>query len=306
MTGIICINKPQDFTSFDVVAVMRRCFGTKKVGHGGTLDPMATGVLPVFVGGATKAVDIIPDTDKSYRAGFRLGLTSDTQDIWGEVLTTAEADISAEMLERALNGFRGEIMQIPPMYSAVSVNGKRLYELARQGKTVERQARQVHVEQIELTAFDAQQGTGTLTIHCGTGVYVRTILHDLGQALGCGAVMTGLRRTMSNGLPIERCVTFEQIQKLAEEGRIEEILTPIEDVFASLPQIRLNEAQTTHYRNGVKLGLSQLKAQLTDAVQAYEGGENKASLRCLELKGNDELRSLADAFRMMLVDVSQC
>lgn len=158
MTGIICINKPQEFTSFDVVAVMRRCFQTKKVGHGGTLDPMATGVLPVFVGGATKAVDIIPDTDKSYRAGFRLGLASDTQDIWGEVLQRCEVNISAEILEAAMDGFRGEIMQIPPMYSALKVNGQKLCDLARQGIEIEREARPITISRLELIQFDGTDG----------------------------------------------------------------------------------------------------------------------------------------------------
>lgn len=268
MNGIICIDKPQGFTSFDVIGKLRGILKMRRLGHSGTLDPMATGVLPVFVGYATKACGILPDDRKIYIAGFRLGQVSDTQDSTGTILAEHDAShITEEQILAVLPQFTGDIAQIPPMYSAVSVDGKRLYELARQGKTVERKARQVHVEQLILNAFDPETGEGILEIHCGTGVYVRTILHDLGQTLGCGAVMTSLRRTMSNGLPIERCVTFEQIQKLAEEGRIEEILTPIGDVFASLPQIRLNEAQTTHYRNGVKLGLSQLKAQLTDAAQ---------------------------------------
>ena len=274
MNGIICIDKPQGFTSFDVIGKLRGILKLRRLGHSGTLDPMATGVLPVFVGVATKAGGRLPDDRKTYIADFRLGQVSDTQDSTGTVLEEHDAShITEEMLRAALPQFIGDIAQIPPMYSAVSVDGKRLYELARQGKTVERQARQVHVEQIELTAFDAQQGTGTLTIHCGTGVYVRTILHDLGQALGCGAVMTGLRRTMSNGLPIEKCFTFEQIQQLAAENRLAEAVIPIEEVFSSLPAIRLNAKQTVHYRNGVKLGLSQLKNQLTDAEQYAVFGE---------------------------------
>lgn len=141
MTGIICVNKPQEFTSFDVVASMRRCFGTKKIGHGGTLDPMATGVLPVFVGGATKAVDLVPDDSKSYRAGFRLGFVSDTQDIWGKLRSRCENGISQAEVEFALEDFRGDIMQIPPMYSALKVNGQKLCDLARRGIEVERRPR---------------------------------------------------------------------------------------------------------------------------------------------------------------------
>ena len=268
MNGIICIDKPQGFTSFDVIGKLRGILKMRRLGHSGTLDPMATGVLPVFVGFATKACGILPDDRKAYVADFRLGQVSDTLDSTGTILEEHDATgITEAQVQQALPQFVGDIMQIPPMYSAVSVNGKRLYELARQGKTVERKARQVHVDSITLTAFDERTHEGTLEIHCGTGVYVRTILHDLGQILGCGAVMTQLRRTMSGGLPIEKCLTFAEIQTLAEEGRLSEALIPIEEVFASLPRLVLNEKQTLHYRNGVKLGLSQFKRQLTDAQQ---------------------------------------
>ncbi len=274
MNGIICIDKPQGFTSFDVIGKLRGILKMRRLGHSGTLDPMATGVLPVFVGYATKACGILPDDRKAYIADFRLGQVSDTLDSTGTVLEEHDAShVTKEMLLAALPAFVGEIDQIPPMYSAVSVDGKRLYELAREGKTVERKARRVTVHSIDLTAFDAEKGEGTVEIHCGSGVYVRTILHDLGQKLGCGAVMRGLRRTMSNGLPIEKCFTFEQIQQLAEENRLEEALIPIAEAFACLPEIHLNEKQTMHYRNGVKLGLSQLKKQLTDAESYAVFGE---------------------------------
>lgn len=266
MNGIICIDKPQGFTSFDVIGKLRGILKMRRLGHSGTLDPMATGVLPVFVGFATKACGILPDDRKAYVADFRLGQVSDTQDCTGEILEEHDASgITEAMILAVIPQFIGDISQIPPMYSAVSVDGKRLYELAREGKTVERKARQVQVHGIELTAFDAEKGEGTLTIRCGTGVYVRTILHDLGQVLGCGAVMTGLRRTMSNGLPIEKCCTFEEIMQLAEENRLSEAIIPIAEVFESLPKLQLSETQTMHYRNGVKLGLSQLKRQITDA-----------------------------------------
>lgn len=266
MNGIICIDKPQGFTSFDVIGKLRGILKMRRLGHSGTLDPMATGVLPVFVGYATKACGILPDDRKTYIAEFRLGQVSDTQDSTGAVLEEHDAShVTRAQLLAAMPQFTGEIDQIPPMYSAVSVDGKRLYELAREGKTVERKARRVTVHSIHLTAFDAEQAAGTLEIHCGTGVYVRTLIHDMGQVLGCGAVMTGLRRTMSNGLPIEKCLTFEEIQRLAEEDRLEEALMPIAEAFDSLPKIRLDEKQTQHYRNGVKLGLSQLKTQLTEA-----------------------------------------
>ncbi len=274
MNGIICIDKPQGFTSFDVIGKLRGILKMRRLGHSGTLDPMATGVLPVFVGYATKACGILPDDRKAYTADFQLGKVSDTQDSTGTILEVhAFSDITEAQILAALPALIGEIDQIPPMYSAVSVDGKRLYELAREGKTVERKARRVTVHAITLTAFDAVTGCGTVEIACGSGVYVRTILHDLGQVLGCGAVMTGLRRTMSNGLPIEKCFTFEEIQKLADENRLEEALMPIAEAFDSLPKLRLNAKQTLHYRNGVKLGLSQLKSQLTGAQRYAVFGE---------------------------------
>ncbi len=260
------MDKPEGFTSFDVIGKLRGILKMRRLGHSGTLDPMATGVLPVFVGYATKACGILPDERKAYTAQFHLGQVSDTQDSTGTILEEHDASAVTEaQILAALPQFVGDIAQIPPMYSAVSVDGKRLYELAREGKTVERKARQVQVHGIDLLAFDPQTGEGTLEIRCGSGVYVRTILHDLGQALGCGAVMTALRRTMSNGLPIEKCLTFAQIQQLAEENRLEEALIPIAEAFDSLPKLYLTEKQTVHYRNGVKLGLSQLQKQLIDA-----------------------------------------
>lgn len=255
MTGIICINKPQEFTSFDVVAVMRRCFGTKKVGHGGTLDPMATGVLPVFVGGATKAVDIIPDTDKSYRAGFRLGLTSDTQDIWGEVLTKSEAGISEEILENALCSFRGEILQIPPMFSALKVNGQKLCDLARQGIEIEREPRPITVSRLELIEFDGTDGI--IEVDCSSGTYIRTLIHDIGAALGTGAVMTSLCRTRACGFELAQCRTVDEVRE-ADADTLASWLLPVEEVFAPLYKIELDDVQQKLYLNGVRLDAARL------------------------------------------------
>lgn len=266
MNGILLIDKPKGFTSFDVIGKLRGILKMRRLGHAGTLDPMATGVLPVFVGCATKACGILPDDRKAYLAEFQLGQTSDTQDSTGTILSSRSyAGVTEEAIRAVLSEMIGEIDQIPPMFSAVQVDGKRLYELAREGKTVERKARRVRIDALSLTAFDAENGTGTLEIQCGSGTYVRTILHDMGQALGCGAVMTALRRTMSNGFPIGQCISLTEIRDLAMENRAEEALIPIEAVFASLPSIRLDERQTKHYKNGVKLGLSQLDKQLTEA-----------------------------------------
>lgn len=258
MNGILCVNKPQDFTSFDVVAKLRGILQMKRLGHGGTLDPMATGVLPVFVGTATKACDIMPDNSKSYIAGFRFGAVSDTQDIWGEVTDKSDNAVSRDDIEDILPCFIGNIMQLPPMYSAVQVNGQRLYDLARKGIEVERTPREVQINKLEILSYDENTREGTLSIECGKGTYVRTIISDMGDKLGTGGIMTSLVRTSSGGFTLEECYTFEQIQQAKDEGRLEELILPIDRVFTMLPKLRLNEAQTKMYRNGVKLDLSRI------------------------------------------------
>ena len=258
MNGILCVNKPQDFTSFDVVAKLRGILQMKRLGRGCALDPMATGVLPVFVGTATKACDIMPDNSKSYIAGFRFGAVSDTQDIWGEVTEKSDNAVSRDDIEDILPCFIGNIMQLPPMYSAVQVNGQRLYDLARKGIEVERTPREVQINKLEILSYDENTREGTLSIECGKGTYVRTIISDMGDKLGTGGIMTSLVRTSSGGFTLEECYTFEQIQQAKDEGRLEELILPIDRVFTMLPKLRLNEAQTKMYRNGVKLDLSRI------------------------------------------------
>ena len=269
MNGIICIDKPAGFTSFDVIAKLRGILKMRRLGHAGTLDPMATGVLPVFVGYATKACGILPNEDKVYVAEFQLGQISDTQDSTGRI--TEIRDFSGITDRKQIQAVcpQGEIMQIPPMYSAVSVNGKRLYELAREGKEIQRQARPVKIVRMTCEVYDAQTGKGSITVYCGKGTYVRTLIHDMGQALGCGAVMTGLRRIQASGFRLEDCYSLEEIQKLAEEERIPEMIIPVEKAFSVLPQLRLTPEQTTYYRNGVKLGLSQFRKQLKENQTRY-------------------------------------
>ena len=258
MNGILCVNKPQDFTSFDVVAKLRGILQMKRLGHGGTLDPMATGVLPVFVGNATKACDIMPDNTKSYRGGFRLGAVSDTQDVWGNVAEHSDMAVSREDILSVLPEFTGKIMQLPPMYSAVQVNGKRLYDLARQGIEVERTPREAEVSSLVLEEYDSMSREGILSITCGKGTYIRTIINDIGERLGCGGIMTSLVRTSSCGFDLSECYTFEQIQQARDEGRLDELILPADRVFSSFPEIRLGEAQTRMYRSGVKLDLARV------------------------------------------------
>ena len=257
-SGILVMNKPQGFTSFDVIGKLRGILKMRKLGHTGTLDPMATGVLPVLIGTAARACDILPDENKAYRAEFQLGTVTDTQDSSGNVLETHPFDVSESELLAVLPQFTGEIQQIPPMYSAVQINGKRLYELARAGKEIERPARQVTVQSLTLEAFDSQSGRGTLVIACGKGTYVRTILHDIGGVLGCGCMMTALERTAACGFTLNDAHTFEEVQQAADAGSVESLVIPTDRLFLSLPSVTLNETQTRLYRNGVLLSVSRL------------------------------------------------
>lgn len=253
MNGILVVNKPQEFTSFDVTAVVRKKFGTKKVGHGGTLDPMATGVLPVFIGNATKAVDLVSDKSKSYRAGFRLGLTSDTLDIWGELSEQAAVKVEKSALEEVLKQFLGEIEQVPPMYSALKVNGQKLCDLARKGIEVERKARKITITRLDLLEFDGTDGV--IEIDCSSGTYIRSLIDDIGKALGTSAVMSSLVRTKSCGFLLSQCVSIDDIKnKPLEEFK----LFSVENVFADFPEIFLDEVQLKLYLNGVRLDAKRL------------------------------------------------
>lgn len=259
LNGIICVNKPEGFTSFDVIAKLRGILRMKKLGHSGTLDPMATGVLPVFAGSATRAISILPDTDKSYLAGFRLGLATDTQDITGKILEEKPFSVSIQEIEAKTPLFRGNVKQIPPMYSAVSVGGKRLYELARKGIDIDRPAREIFIDNFDITEFDEKTGCGKLSVTCSKGTYIRTLIHDLGQELGCGAVMTTLVRTTACGFTLSDCYTLDEIQKIADEGKAETITGSCERLFDGYPSLQLSRQKAAMYRNGVKLRLNELK-----------------------------------------------
>ena len=263
MDGIIIIDKPEDFTSFDVVAKMRRLLGTRKVGHAGTLDPMATGVLPIFVGRATKCCDILPDQNKRYTATFELGYTTDTLDSTGRVLTRTPVQSNKADLLAALDSFRGEIMQLPPMFSAIQINGHRLYDLARQGVEIEREKRPVTISHLELLQSDESAHRYVIDVACSKGTYIRTLCADIGEALGCGATMTALRRTRAAGFDLEDSLTLKQAEQFAQQGKLSERLLPIARVFQELPALTLCAAQERMYRNGVRLDLKRL-----DGMQA--------------------------------------
>lgn len=260
MTGVLILDKPADFTSFDAVAVCRRLCHERKIGHTGTLDPMATGVLPLLLGKATRAASLLEDTDKEYEAGFRLGVSTDTEDSTGKVLETSDTPVSRELLENLLPRFRGEIMQVPPMYSAVSKDGKRLYELARKGIEVERDARPVTIFKLELMEYHEETREGKLTVSCSKGTYIRTLIADLAKAAGSLGVMTALRRTKACGFTLADTITLDEAKALSEAGTLEEKLRPVESLFAHLPAITVSGAQATRFGNGGQLDLKRIPA----------------------------------------------
>ena len=236
--GVVLINKPQGITSHDVVSRIRRFYGTRKVGHTGTLDPLATGVMAVLIGRATKAADFILAEDKSYVAKMRLGLRTDTLDITGEVLEKSEDIPTEEKFASALEGFRGKILQVPPMYSALKVDGQKLCDLARRGAVVERQARGIEIYSLGYEKIS--EGEYRLFVDCSKGTYIRSLCDDIGNALGCGATMTSLERTASGNFKLENSYTLEQIEQMTEEEK-QEIVLPTEDLFAQYPAVRLSE-----------------------------------------------------------------
>lgn len=255
MNGILVINKDKEFTSFDVVAVVRKLTGQRKIGHCGTLDPNATGVLPLLLGNATKAQDIILNHDKSYVAEFELGKTTDTLDIWGELITQNESFVIKDELLSALESFQGEIMQTPPMYSAIKKDGKRLYDLARQGIEVERESRKVTVYSLELISFDESTQKGKISVSCSKGTYIRSIIDDLGKKLSVGAVMTSLERTCACGYDLSKAITLSQLKDICENGSLQELLQPVESLFSTLGYVAVSEKQAKRFSNGGSLDI---------------------------------------------------
>ena len=245
MNGIVIIDKPQSWTSQDVTARLRRVFNTRRIGHGGTLDPMATGVLPVFVGRATRGVEFFEHAEKTYETVLRLGITTDTEDISGTVLTEQEAFVTGEMLEKTLEKFRGEIMQVPPMYSALKINGQKLVDLARKGREVERQPRPITIHELTLLGMEAEGIR--LRVRCSKGTYIRTLCKDIGEALGCGGCMAELRRVSAGEYRIEEAVP---LQVLLETETPEQYLRPVDSMFRNYPKVVLTPKQEIRCRNG--------------------------------------------------------
>lgn len=251
MNGILLIDKAPDWTSNDVVVKLKGILHQRRIGHSGTLDPMATGILVVFVGRATRAVEFAEGHDKRYLASLCLGLVTDTQDTSGRVLEQHPVSVTREELEAALKTFRGEQEQVPPMYSAIKHKGRPLYEIARKGGQVERKARKIKVYNISLAGEAG--GDYLLDISCSKGTYVRSLCHDLGQALGCGGCMSGLRRLEAGEFRVEDAYTLAQVQEYADKGRVEELLLPVDSLFHRLPACTVTQAQEKKIRCGNEL-----------------------------------------------------
>lgn len=251
MDGIVIVDKPQGWTSQDVTARLRRVFGTRRIGHGGTLDPMATGVLPVFVGRATRAVEFFEHAEKTYETVLRLGITTDTEDMTGTVLTEENVSFTEEQLQETLTAFRGEILQVPPMYSALKVNGQKLCDLARKGKTVARQPRPITIH--ELTLVERGENILRLRVRCSKGTYIRTLCKDIGEKLGCGGCMESLRRVAAGEYTIDEAVP---LQTLLDTEEPEKYLRDVDTMFRNYPAVTLTANQENRCRNGNAFSLS--------------------------------------------------
>lgn len=265
MTGIICIDKPQGMTSFAVCSRLRKIFGEKKVGHAGTLDPLATGVLPVMIGGATKFLSHLPEHDKGYLAEFELGKTTDTLDITGNLTGEFPVNCSDEQVRYAVESFKGKIMQVPPMYSAVSVGGKRLYELARSGVEVERQSREIEIKKLDMMPKNGDYYV--IDVLCSKGTYIRSLIDDIGKKLGTGAVMTSLCRTQACGFSLADCNDLESLFAAKEAGEdMQKYLLPVENVFLQFEKLTVSQAQSIRFKNGGALDAERIKSPIAESA----------------------------------------
>lgn len=278
MNGILVLDKPLGKTSHDMVSLLRRLTGIRRIGHTGTLDPEATGVLPICIGIATKAAELLTCSDKKYRAEFILGMTTDTQDAEGEVLTECPVFCSGQQIREAAASFVGEIEQVPPMYSAVKQNGKKLYELARKGITVERKKRKVQISAIEILSIEDVKVT--IDVHCSKGTYIRTLCEDIGLRLGVGAYMNRLQRRAAGRFTIQEAYKVQEVCRRAEEGTLEQILVPVDQLFESAPALTVDGRQRERVINGARIpwpGLSE-----GQCYRVYDEEKKFLCLSCFE------------------------
>ncbi len=266
MTGVVFLDKPQGMTSFSAANKLRWKLGAKKAGHTGTLDPMATGVLVVMLGGATRFIDFLPSHDKAYRAGVKLGITTDTLDLDGEILSRQESNVTAAEFEKAMLSYMGEIDQIPPMYSAIKKDGKKLYELARQGIEIDRESRRVNIYSLKTVFADEVNQEFGFDVACSAGTYVRSLARDIGETLGCGAALSSLRRTEAHGVKIAQC-------KLIEEITAEDIV-PL-DTLLPYPSVTVSEAQAKRFCNGGALERKRLHTKTQSGLYKVYSPDNE-------------------------------
>lgn len=296
INGILNVYKEVGFTSHDVVAKLRGIVKQKKIGHTGTLDPDATGVLPVCLGNATKLCDMLTDKNKEYVASFRLGFCTDTQDISGKVLKTSEKAVTEEAVKEAILSFVGEYDQIPPMYSALKVNGKKLYELAREGIEIERKARRVVIVEIEI--LDMKLPDIKIRVQCSKGTYIRTLCHDIGLKLGTYATMTSLERTRVSNFSVENALTLSQIETYVKEDKVSEILVKTEDAFENMLSVRVAPPFEKLLMNGNPIYLNQIMEKICignkEQVKVYAKDKFCAIYEC------DEVRNMLKPVKMFL------
>lgn len=259
MNGILIIDKPKGFTSFDVIAKLRKKLGQKKIGHMGTLDPMATGVLPILLGDTAKFQIFVNDNDKSYVAKIRFGVRTDTLDITGKTMSEQKSNVTGSELEDTLKNFVGEIFQVPPMFSAIKQNGVKLCNLARKGVEVEREKRKITIHSIELLNFDFKNQEAVISVHCSKGTYIRSLCDDIGNALGSGAVLCDLRRTLSNGFSIESSVSLDKVIESPLDKVVDDYILPTEKLFENLKSVEISPAQAVRFKNGGALMLSRVR-----------------------------------------------
>jgi len=258
MDGIINVLKPPGMTSHDVVSFIRKCTGIKKVGHTGTLDPGAAGVLPVCIGKATKVSELLMNDDKGYRAEIQLGITTDTQDGYGNVLSERKVHVNEADIIKTVNTFIGPIQQVPPMYSAIKINGQKLYELARKGMEVKREPRHITIHSINIIDINLERNTLLIDVRCSKGTYIRTLCCDIGEKLGCGAHMSFLLRTKSGIFTLDKSVTVETIEQYLKENRIQDLLEPIDSIFKEYPSITVNASMERKVLNGNEIDIRHL------------------------------------------------
>ena len=285
MTGILNVYKPKGMTSHDVVSFVRRQLKMKRIGHTGTLDPLATGVLPVLVGNATKLSDLIMADEKKYKARVTLGITTDTDDSTGEIIERKDVSVTEEKLKETVKKFVGEIAQIPPMYSAIKVDGQKLYRLARQGIEIERKPRYITIYSIDISNFDGI--SFDMDVHCSKGTYIRALCRDIGEALDTGAVMSELERTMSGVFTKENAYSFEQIENAVKSGEIENLLMPADSVLDDFLRIDVNSEYSQKIKNGIRLRPGQLGIKKYTEDEIFKIYEDNNLLCLLKVKDCD-------------------